>query len=166
MAIEESQERLLCAFLIGIPRRNIVKSHARESAVKRKIGLQMGVETVETLKTRIDEREGGHRERSVGEKKHRELVDEIAIGEPLLYGSGIALGREIFLIDAELPGEVAELLLLGFKEDVIELSENEVERGKPGTDVFERVFAAESDIVLANGFIDIAGEKVIYLPIA
>ena len=166
MAIEKSQERQLRAFLIGIPSRNVVKSHARELAEEREIGLQMGVETVETLKAGIDEREGDHRGRGLGNKKHREFVDKIAIGEPLLDGSSIALGREIFLVDAELFSEVADLVLLGFKEGVIELTEYEIERSEPGANVFERVFATESDIVLANGFIDIAGEKMVDLPIA
>jgi hypothetical protein len=166
VVIEESHERLSRAFLVGIPRCNVVKSDARQLAEEREISLKMGVETVETLKARIDEREGDQRGRGLGEKKHGKLVDEIAVGELLPDSSRIALGREIFLIDLQLLGEVADLLLLGFKEGVIELSENEIERGKAAADVFERVFAAEADVILADGFVKIAGEKVIDLTIA
>lgn len=80
MVIEESHERLSRAFLVGIPRCNVVKSDARQLAEEREISLKMGVETVETLKARIDEREGDHRGRGLGEKKHGKLVDEIAVG--------------------------------------------------------------------------------------
>jgi len=123
----------------------------------------MGVETVETLKARINEGEGDHRGRALGNKEHREFVDEIAIGEVPLDGSGIALGGEIFLIDPQLLGEVAHLLLLGFKEGVIELTEYKIEPGKPGANVFERVLAAEADVILADSVVKIAGEKMIDL---
>src|SRR5207245_10482954 len=145
MAIEEPQERVLRTVLLGISRRNVVESQIRELTKEREIGLQVRVETVETPKTRIDEREGNHRGRRAWDKKHRELIDEIAVGELLPDGSGVALRREILLVDCELLGEMANLLLFDFEELVVELSENEIERGEPRADVFGRVFAAEAD---------------------
>jgi hypothetical protein len=59
-------------------------------ADRKEIGLEMGVETVETPKDKIDEREGNHRGRRAWDKKHRGLVDEIAVGKLLPNSSGIA----------------------------------------------------------------------------
>jgi hypothetical protein len=56
-----------CAFLIDIPRRNVVKSHARELAEEREISLKMRVEIVETLQAGIDEREGAPQRGSRGD---------------------------------------------------------------------------------------------------
>src|SRR5437867_4356137 len=126
----------------------------------------MGLETVETPKAGIDKREGNHRGRRAWDKKHRELVDEIAVGKLLPDGSGVTLSREIFLVDCKLFGEVANLLLFGFEELVVELSENEIKRGEPGEDVFGRVFAAEADIILADGFVQVPGEEMVDLAVA
>src|SRR6266481_752364 len=166
MAIEEPQEPLLRTLLVGLSRRDVVKSQIRELAEEREIGLEVRLETGETPKAGIDEREGNHRGRRARDKKHRELVHEIAVGKFLPDGPGIALHREIFLADCELLGEVANLLLLGFEELVVELSENEIERGEPGTDVFGRVFATEADIILADSFVEVAGEKMVDLAVA
>ena len=40
------------------------------------------------------------------------------------------------------------------------ISENEIERDEPGSDVFGRVYAPETDILPANGFVQIAREKM------
>src|SRR6266581_4891327 len=119
MAIEELQERVLRTFLVGISRRDVVKSQIRKLAEEREIGLEVRVETVETPQARIDEREGDHRGRRAWDKKHRELIDEIAVSELLPDGSGVALSREIFLVDCKLLGEVPNLLLFGFEELVV-----------------------------------------------
>src|SRR6266700_6562538 len=93
MAIEEPQERVLRTFLVGISRRDVVKSQIRKLTEEREIGLEMRVETVETPQARIDEREGDHRGRRAWDNEHRELVDEIAVGKLLPDGSGVALRR-------------------------------------------------------------------------
>src|SRR6266568_7561551 len=111
MAIEESQECLLRTILVSISGRDVVESQIRELTEEREIGLEMGLETVETPKARIDEREGDHRGRRAWDKKHGILVHEIAVGKLLPDGSGVALRREIFLIDSKLFGEVANLFL-------------------------------------------------------
>jgi hypothetical protein len=91
-------------------------------AEEREIGLEVRVQTVETAQAGIDEREGDHRGRRAWDKKHRELIHEIAVGELLPDGSGVALRREVFLVDCQLLGEVANLLFLGFEELVVEFS--------------------------------------------
>src|SRR6266581_9397284 len=119
MAIEEPQKHFLRTFLVDISRSNVMESQIRELGEERKIGLEMRVETVETPQARIDEREGDHRGRRAWDKKHRELIDEIAVSELLPDGSGVALSREIFLVDCKLLGEVPNLLLFGFEELVV-----------------------------------------------
>jgi len=166
MAIEEPQEGVLRTLLVCISRRDVVKSQIRKLAEEREIRLEVRVETVETPKARIDEREGNHRGRRAWDKKHRELVDEIAVGKLLPNSSGIAFCGEIFLVDSKLLGEVANLFLFGFEELVVELSENEIKRGEPGADVFGRVFAAEADIILADGFVYVPGEEMVDLAVA
>ncbi len=71
----------------------------------------MGLETVEAFKTGINESEGDHRGSSeIRQDVHGELVHEIAVGVPLTDGSGVTLGRQIFLFDAELLGKETDLL--------------------------------------------------------
>ncbi len=166
MAIEEPQKHFLRTFLVDISRSNVMESQIRELGEEREISLEMRVETVETPQARIDEREGDHRGRRAWDNEHRKLVDEIAVGELVPDGSGVALRREILLVDSKLLGEVANLVLFGFKELVIEFSENEIERGEPGADVFGRVFATEADIILADGFVQVPGEEMVDLAVA
>ena len=122
MAIEESQERLLRTLLIGLPGRDVVEPQVRQLAEEREIGLEVRVQTVETAKAGIDKGEGDHRGGRAWDKKHREFIDEIAVGELLPDGSGVALRREVFLVDCELIGEVVNLLLFGFEELIVEFS--------------------------------------------
>jgi len=54
----------------------------------------------------------------------------------------------------------------GFRERVIELPEDEIERSDPGADAFERMFATKADVFLADGFVENASEKMVDLPTA
>ena len=53
-----------------------------------------------------------------------------------------------------------ELLLLGFEISEALISENEVERDEPGSDVFGRVHTPKTDILPSNSFIEIPREKM------
>ena len=149
---------MLRTLVEGISRRDVVESQAGKLAEEGEIGTEVGLKTVETPKARIDKREGDHRGRGLGNKKHRKFIDKISVGEPLSDGSRIALGREVFLVDSELLSEIANLLLFGFKECVIEPCQDEIESSEPGTDVLDRMLATEADVVLADGFIKISAQ--------
>jgi hypothetical protein len=56
--------------------------------------------------------------------------------------------------------EKSKLLLLTFKEGEALISENEVESNEPRSDVFGRVDTPETDILPANGSVEITGEKM------
>src|SRR6202140_5046887 len=126
----------------------------------------MCLETTQAFEAGIDETECHHRgRRSLGVVEHGEFIDEIAVGKVVLDGPGIALGRKDFLVDSKLVAEVAELLLLGLEVGVVVVPENEVEGNEPCADVFGRVLTAETNIVPADGFIEIPREKVEHTPI-
>src|SRR5258708_16507824 len=120
----------------------------------------MWLEAIQAFKAGIDETECHHGgRRSLRVVEHGEFVHEIAVGEVVLDGPGIALGGKNFLVDSELVAEVAQLLLLGLEVGIVLVSENEIEGNEPGSDIFGRVLAAEPDIVPADGFIEIPREK-------
>jgi hypothetical protein len=64
-----------------------------------------------------------------------------------------------FLVDSHLIAEERELLLLGLQVGEVLTSENEVEGNKPGSDVFGRVDTPETDILPANGLIEIREKR-------
>jgi hypothetical protein len=59
-----------------------------------------------------------------------------------------------------LVAEETELLLLGFKVGEALISENEVERDEPRSNVFRRVYTPKTDVLPADGFIEIPREKM------
>src|SRR5713101_8211909 len=121
MALEETHEQLPSFVLVRVPCCDVVKIQLGKLAEERNVCVQVGLETVEAFEAGINEREGGHRgRRGIRQEEHGKLVDEIAVGEPLADGSGVTLGRQIFLIHAELLGEETYLLGLRFQEHVIE----------------------------------------------
>src|SRR5229473_6365106 len=111
----------------------------------------MSPEAIHALKPRIDETEGHHRgERDGWIVEHGEFIHEIAVGEIALDGPRVALVCQDFLVDSQLIAEERELLLLRFEISEALISENEVERDEPGSDVFGRVCAPKTDILPAN----------------
>jgi hypothetical protein len=93
MAIEEPEECLLRTLLEVISRRDVVESEIIKLAEDGEISIEVDLKTVETPEARINKRKRDHRGRGLGDEKHRKFVDEVAVGEPLPDGSGIALGR-------------------------------------------------------------------------
>jgi hypothetical protein len=65
-----------------------------------------------------------------------------------------------FLIDPYLLTEKGELLLLGFEVREVLISEDEVQGNKPRSNVFGRMDAPEANVLSADGFVQIAREKV------
>src|SRR3977135_3541032 len=121
----------------------------------------MRLEAIQAFKAGIDETEGHHRgRRSLGVVEHGEFIDEIAVGEIVLDSPGITLSGKDFFFDSKLVAKVAQLLLLGLEVGVVLVSKDKVKGNEPGADVFGRVLTAETDIVPANGFIEIPREKM------
>src|SRR6266571_2107115 len=119
----------------------------------------MRPEAIHAFKPRIDETEcddRGERDRRVVE--HREFIHKIAIGEVALDSSRVAFVRQDFLVDSQLVAEERELLFLGLKVSEALIPENEVESNEPRSDVFGRMHSPETNILPANGFIEIPRE--------
>src|SRR5712692_7811039 len=156
-----SRKKLLRAFEVRVAGRDVIQTDLRELRKKGQVGVHVCLEAIQAFKAGIDETECHHRgRRSLGVVEHGEFVHEIAVGEAVLDGPGIALGGEDFLIDSELVAEVAQLLLLGFEVGVIMISQDEVKGNESCADVFGRVLAPEADVVPADGFIKIPREEV------
>src|SRR5713101_6310560 len=92
--------------------------------------------------------------------EHGEFVHEIAVGEVALDRPGVAFVRQDFLLYPHLVAEKRELLLLGFKVGEALISENEIERDEPSSDVFGRVYTPKADILPSNGLIQIPREEM------
>ena len=121
----------------------------------------MSLEAIHAFKPRIDETEGHHRgERDGRVVEHGEFVHEIAVGEVALDSPGVAFVGQDFLVDSQLVAEERKLLLLRFEISEALISENEVERDEPGSDVFGRVCTPKTDILPANSFIEIPREEM------
>jgi len=101
----------------------------------------------------------GERE-TPGGVKHGEFVDEIAVSEVALDSPGVAFVGQNFFVDSQLVAEERQLLVLRFQISEVLISENEVERDEPGSDVFGRVCAPKTDILPANSFIEIPREEM------
>jgi hypothetical protein len=88
----------------------------------------MGVKTGEAQEPRVHKAEGNHggERRRIGNEKHRELVDEIAIGGLLADRPGVAFGGQRFPADAQFFAEIFNLFGLGFEITVIEVGQHEI----------------------------------------
>ena len=60
----------------------------------------------------------------------------------------------------EAVAEKRELLLLGLEIGKALISENEIERDEPRSDVFGRMYTAKTDVLSADGFIEIPREEM------
>jgi hypothetical protein len=60
-----------------------------------------------------------------------------------------------FLVDSHLVAEESYFLLLRFEKGEALISQDEVERNEPRSNVFRRVYTPKTDILSANGFIQI-----------
>src|ERR1700730_1812844 len=154
-------EQLLGPLKIRITRCDVVETELRKLREESQVRVQMRTEAVHAFKPRIDETErhhGGERDARVIE--HGEFIHEMAVGEVALDSPRVAFVWQDFLVDSQLVAEERELLLLGFEISEALISENEVERDEPGSDVFGRVCAPKTDILPANSFIQIPREEV------
>src|SRR5713101_1137257 len=121
----------------------------------------MSPEAIHALKPPIDETEGHHRgERDGWVVEHGEFIHEVAVGEIALDSPRVAFVWQDFLVDPHLVTEESELLFLGLEIGEALISENEVESNEPGSNVFGRVHTPKTDILSANGFIQIPAEKM------
>src|SRR6266849_9951906 len=121
----------------------------------------MSPEAIHALKPRIDETEGHHRgERDGWVVEHGEFIHEVAVGEIALDSPRVAFVWQDFLVDPHLVTEESKLLFLGLEIGEVLISEDEVESNEPGSDVFGRVHTPETDILPADGFIEIPAEKM------
>src|SRR5713226_4385442 len=154
-------EQLLGALEIRVSGCNVVETELRKLREECQVRIQMRPETVHAFKPRIDETERHHRgERDARVIEHGEFIDEIAVGEVALDSPGVAFVGQDFLVDSQLVTEEREFLFLGFEISEALISENEVERDEPGSDVFGRVCSPKTDILPANSFIEIPREKM------
>jgi hypothetical protein len=88
----------------------------------------MGPEAIRASEPRIDETEGhNRREKSSGVAVHREFVHEIAVGEVVFDGPGVAFVRQDFLVDSQLVAEKREFLFLRFEVCEVLIAENEID---------------------------------------
>src|SRR6516165_348808 len=138
VAVEETQEEvfgLLPVLLLGS---DVVETQLGKLEKERGVGIQMGLETVQAFKPRINERKGNHRWiGGIPRQEHRKFVDEVTVGELAANGSGIALGRQVFHVDPQLLGEQADLFGLRPEEAEVDPSEDEIKCRKACADVFE-----------------------------
>ena len=154
-------EKSIGSLEAGIAGSDVIEAELRQLGKKCQISVQVGSEAVHALKSRIDETEHDHRRgRHAWVVKHRKLIHEIALREVALDSPGIPLAGKDFLIDPHLLTEKGELLLLSFEIREVLVSQNEVEGNKPRSDVFSRMDAPEADVLSADGFVQIAREKV------
>src|SRR6185437_10117120 len=65
-----------------------------------------------------------------------------------------------FLGDSHLVAEKCELLLFSFEVRYVLISENEIQGDEPHSDVLSRMDTPETDVLSADGFVEIAREKV------
>src|SRR5258708_4199237 len=86
---------------------------------------------------------------------HGEFILELGVGEMALYSPRVAVVWQDFLVDPRLVTEESKLLFLGLEIGEVLISEDEVESNEPGSDVFGRVHTPETDILSADGFIEI-----------
>jgi hypothetical protein len=68
--------------------------------------------------------------------------------------------REDFFVDSQVVAEKRELLRFGFEIGEALISENEVERDEPGSDVFGRMYTPKTDVLSADRFIEIPREEM------
>src|SRR5258708_11441096 len=121
----------------------------------------MSPEAVHAFKPRIDDSERHHRrERDARVVKHWEFVDEVPVREVALDSPRVVFAGQDFLVDSQLVAEERELLFLGFEISEILISEDEIERDEPGSDVFGRMDTPETNILPANCLIQIACEEM------
>jgi hypothetical protein len=154
-------EELLGALKIRVTGCDVVEAELRKLREKRQVRVQMRLEAIHAFKPRIDETERHRRgERDARVVEHGEFIHEISVGEVALDGPRVTFMRQDFLVDSQLVAEEKELLLLGFEISEALISENEVERDEPGSDVFGRVHPPETDIIPANSFIEIPREEM------
>jgi hypothetical protein len=122
----------------------------------------MRPEAVHAFKPWIDETERHRRGKRDGRiVEHGEFVDEVPVREVALDSPRVAFAGQDFLVDSQLVAEERELLPLGFEISKALISENKVERDEPGSDVFGRVCAPKTDILPADGFVEIPREKML-----
>src|SRR5580704_9378602 len=154
-------KQLLGALEIRVAGGDVVETELRKLGEKRQVSIQMGPEAIHAFKPRIDETEGHHRgERGGRVVEHGEFVDEIAVGEVALDSPRVAFVGQDFLVHPHLVAEKRELLLLGLEIGEALISENEVERDEPRSDVFGRMYTPKTDVLSADGFIEIAREEM------
>src|SRR5712692_1691044 len=154
-------EQLLGALEIRVAGCNVVETELWKLGEKRQVRVQMSPEAIHAFKPRIDETECHHRgERDGRVVEHGEFVHEIAVGEVALDGPRVTFVRQNFLVNPHLVAEERELLLLGFKVGESLISEDEVERDEPGSDVLGRMYTPKTDILPTDGFIQIPREEM------
>src|SRR5208282_2095079 len=152
-----SMKQLLGALEIRVAGCDVVEVELLKLREKRQVRIQMSLEAIHAFKSRIDETEGHHRgETGTGVVKHGEFIHEITVGVLVFDCSRIALVGQEFLVDSELVAEERKLLLLGFEISAVLISEDEIKRDEPGSDVFGRVHTPETDILPANCLVQIA----------
>lgn len=138
VAVEDTQEEVFGMLPVLLMGRDVVETQLGKLEKEWAVGIQMGLETVETFKARINERKGDHRWcRGIPRQEHREFVDEVTVGELAADGAGIVLGRQVFLVDPQSLGEEADLFGLRPEEAEVDPSEDEIESGKACADVFK-----------------------------
>src|SRR6266481_5849850 len=113
-------------------RRNIDEPYLGKRFEQTSISQQMGLETVQDAKSGIDEGEGNHRGREgAGKEEHGELVHKIALGRPVVNGSGVTLPGQEFFREVQLLAEVVQFVDLGFKVFVMRMRQDEVQSNEP-----------------------------------
>src|SRR5216683_1222877 len=159
--LKRPMEQLLGALEIRVAGCDVVETELRKLREKRQVRVQMSPEAIHAFKPWIDETECHHRgDRDRRVVEHGKFIHEIAVGEVALDSPRVTFMWQDFLLDSHLIAKEGELLFLGFEISEALIPENEVESNEPGSDVFGRVHTPETDILPANGFIEIPREKM------
>src|SRR5215469_6749171 len=133
------------------PCRDVDEIHLRHSRKQAAIGKEMSLETGEAQQPGIDKTEGTHSGiRRIRNEKHREFVDEIAIGGLLADRSGIAFGGQRFLADAYFFAEIFNLFGLGFEITIIEVGQHEIQCCQLRANMLDRMLAAIAEVFAPN----------------